>query len=380
MKRPQLARQPNKLLVSWSGVFVLSAFLAAQGIAPSAAAQAAAPSPTAAEPTPGSEPKQPVLPSELLPPRLPLAEGAQTEPEATSLPAVSARPPLAAPADSGGPSHAPAPIPTAELPPVPPEPGAPGVDRLLHEFMATGARLAGRPGGTAQVHFPGSPEQPNWFQVLRATSEDDPLLEDACRKQALRFSVASLAASKGVADESQALQVAAEHMRRHLEFIRAGGVISYADYFKSIAECRAFCGPLVAHLIQCHTLAVSKRTHGLVLFALDSDRVDPRYDAGILEQLEQQLKSDPARHVLLIGRASFVGDLLYNRRLSAKRALAVKDRLVAQGTRRDQVETLWLGWEPPQITPDIAQRYGLREQYQEEGSQRMNQSVVAVLH
>jgi len=313
----------------------------------------------------------PRVPSELLPPRLPLVEDPQTE-----LPAVSARP------ASQGSAAEPAPIPTAKLPPVPPEPPAagPDVDALLHEFMATRARLAGRPGGEAPVHFPGPPEQPNWFQVLRAASQDNPLLEDACRAQALRFSVASLAAAKGVSDENEALQVAAEHMRRHREFVQAGGVISYTDYFKSIAECRAFCGPLVAHLIQCHTLAVSQRTHGVVLFPLDSDRVDPRYDKGVLKQIDQQLESNPERHVLLIGRASFVGDLLYNRRLSAKRALAVRDRLLVQGVRPEQVETLWLGWEPPQITPDIAQLYGLDALYRKEGAQHLNQSVVAVLH
>jgi len=254
------------------------------------------------------------------------------------------------------------------------------VDHLLQEFLATGTQLAGRPGGTSPVHFPGPPGQPNWFQVLRAASQENPLLEDACRKEALRFSVKSLAAAKGVADENEALRVAAEHMRRHREFIRAGGVISYADYFKSIAECRAFCGPLVAHLLRCHTLAVSQRDHGILLFPLDSDQVDPRYEPGVLTRIAKQLQASPERRVLLIGRASRLGDLLYNRRLSARRALAVKDRLTALGAQPDQVETLWLGWEPPQITEEVARLYGLEALVQQEGLQRLNQSVVAVLH
>ena len=55
------------------------------------------------------------------------------------------------------------------------------------------------------------------------------------------------------------------------------------------------------------------------------------------------LDARPDDKVLLIGRASKIGDLRYNRRLSGQRALAVRDVLLAKGVAANRIETLWLG-------------------------------------
>jgi outer membrane protein OmpA-like peptidoglycan-associated protein len=117
-----------------------------------------------------------------------------------------------------------------------------------------------------------------------------------------------------------------------------------------------------------------------VLFELDSDAVDARYEQGALANLAAQLDADPERRVALIGRASRIGELDYNRRLSAQRALAARDRLIALDVAPERVETMWFGWEPPQISAWIADEYGMRELYESEGELRMNQSVVGVVY
>jgi outer membrane protein OmpA-like peptidoglycan-associated protein len=165
----------------------------------------------------------------------------------------------------------------------------------------------------------------------------------------------------------------------HQDFVRSHG-ISYSDYLREISECRSFCAPVVARLMQCQVLSVARNPHGIVLFDLDSSSVDTRYRNGALSNVVTQLGKDPARRVALIGRASLLGDLRYNRRLSAQRALAVRDRLIDLGIEPARLETMWFGWEPPQLSAWVADQYGMRDLFERVGELHINQSVVAVVY
>jgi len=245
--------------------------------------------------------------------------------------------------------------------------------------MATGKDVADRPGGADAVQFPGPAAKPNWFQALVVTRDSNPMLEKQCKKDALALSVATLGEAEGATNESETLRAAAEHMRQHQRFIRENE-ISYSDYLKDIAECRSFCAPLVARLVRCHVLSVARRPHGIVQFALGSDHVEPAYVSGIITEVGRRLEERVDDKVLVIGRASKIGDLRYNRRLSAQRALAVRDALLARGISGDRIELMWFGWEPPQIGALVSREYGLAELYAREGSFRINQSVILVTY
>jgi outer membrane protein OmpA-like peptidoglycan-associated protein len=259
------------------------------------------------------------------------------------------------------------------------EPSISSLDELVEEFMTVSVATAGRPGGDEDVEFPGDDGAPDWFQLLAVTRAENPLLEEQCKKQALQLSVKQLGEARGLADEQAALRAAAEHIRSHQEFVRSHG-ISYSRYLREISECRAFCAPVVARLMQCQVLSVARNPHGIVLFELDSSAVDPRYAGGALSNLMTQLRKDPSRKAALIGRASRIGDLRYNRRLSAQRALAVRDRLVELGVAPERVETMWFGWEPPQLSSWVADQYGMRDLFERVGELRINQSVMAVVY
>jgi outer membrane protein OmpA-like peptidoglycan-associated protein len=253
------------------------------------------------------------------------------------------------------------------------------IDSLVSEFLATSDAVANRPDGMRPVVFTGSEGRPDWYQALVVTNKENPLLEEECKKEALSISVETLREAHGIEEEAAALQQAAHHMREHQDFA-SSHAISYADYLHEIASCRAFCAPLVAHLVRCQVLAVSHSPHGIVLFDLDSDQVDPRYESGLVDEAVATLKQDPRSRVLLAGRASKIGDLRYNRRLSARRALAVRDKLIERGAPADRIKTMWFGWEPPQISSWIASRYGFESLYAREGGHRMNQSVMLVIY
>ncbi len=259
------------------------------------------------------------------------------------------------------------------------------LENLIDQFMETGEDVERRPGGEDRVRVPRTAAgNPSIYQALTVAREDNPLLTKQCRRDAARFSVDALRSAMGLESESAALTAAAAHIQSHLDFIKneLNGSMSYSQYLKAVAECRAFCAPLVVSLVRCHVLSVARRDHGIVLFGFDRFDVDPGYadPNGLIAAVAEALRQDSDRKVLLIGRASKIGNLRYNRRLSARRALSVQDELLALGVSENRVETMWFGWEPPQIDSFIATEYGIGHLLEQEGRQRMNQSVVMVLY
>lgn len=250
------------------------------------------------------------------------------------------------------------------------EEAPPTLDHLVDQFLTTGKAIEQRAGGT-------EPIQGGWYDTLIVTKSDNPLLERGCQRDALQGAVDRLAEAKHL-DHHQAIIAAQEHMSQRQAFLTKNG-ISYAGYLKEVAKCRDFCAPLVASLIQCHILAVSKHPHGIVLFPYDSFEVDRRYIGGMLNTVKDRLQ-DPGLEVLLIGRASNIGDLHYNRRLSGQRALAVSDQLQEKGVPPERIKVMWFGWEPPQIDERVAQEYGIEDLYNNIGNHGLNQSVVIVLY
>jgi outer membrane protein OmpA-like peptidoglycan-associated protein len=253
------------------------------------------------------------------------------------------------------------------------------IDALLDEFMATSEAIRRTPAGEDVVRFIGPEERPNWFQALVVTHEENPLLEEECKKKAFSVSVETLRRAHGFTTSEEALSAATAHMRERQDYARSHDV-SYADYLSHLAECKAFCGPVVAHLIECQVLSVSRNPHGIVLFDLGSDEVDTRYSEGVLEKVSALLEHDEGRKIALVGRASRIGDLEYNRRLSARRALAVRDELIANDVGSERIKTMWLGWEPPQIGSWIAAEYGIENVLADAGELGVNQSVMVVVY
>jgi len=250
-------------------------------------------------------------------------------------------------------------------------------ERSLNELFETSEAISDERGADAQIVFSGV-DQPRWLQGLTVTKSDNPMLERACREQALAANTQRLRDQGAYASESETLRATMEHMHMHHEFIRDNRV-SYAEYLRSLSDCTEFCAPLVASLMQCHVLSVARRPHGIVLFDLGSSRVDARFRDGVIAELAREYSSQPDQNILLVGRASQIGDLAYNRRLAAQRALGVRDELTAAGIPFERIRPIWFGWEPPQIDAMVAQEYGIAELLEEHGKAAVNQSVVMVI-
>jgi len=84
----------------------------------------------------------------------------------------------------------------------------------------------------------------------------------------------------------------------------------------------------------------------IVYFAYDRSSIGSSERAKI-ELVAQYLGQNPTYHVVVEGHADERGSEEYNRGLSERRALAVKEYLVALGVSADRIETLAYGEEKP---------------------------------
>lgn len=222
------------------------------------------------------------------------------------------------------------------------------------------------------------PEGEGQLGYNAVTSDANPVLSDDCHQQAMKQAIVTLSRHEGMTP-AEAVRMGHRHLAEREAAIEEGEV-TYADYIEHIAECKAFCGPLIKELIGCHVAAVRNLDHDVVFFPLDSYEVIGGESERAVAHVAERLNSQPDLGVLLIGRASRIGNVGYNRRLSGLRAAAVGDALTGQGVASERVKRLTFGYEPPQIDQTIADAYGYGDLYSRLGNQRMNQSVLLVLY
>lgn len=222
------------------------------------------------------------------------------------------------------------------------------------------------------------PEGEGQLGYNAVTSDANPLVSDDCHQQAMRDAILHLAAHEHM-EPGAAVRMGRGHLAEREARIEEGEV-TYADYIEHIAECKAFCGPLVKELMGCHVSAVQNLDHQIVFFPLDSFEVAGDASSRAIQRTADTLAIDPERTVLLIGRASRIGKLGYNRRLSGLRANSVRDQLTAGGIDAERVRTLVFGYEPPQLDREIASAYGYGDAFDQIGTSRINQSVLMVVY
>lgn len=241
---------------------------------------------------------------------------------------------------------------------------------LVRQFMKIYSELRAHPAGGEQLDV----EDP--LNALVAAGEGNSLIQEDCRQDALDFAIDTLRHSAGLESTEEARIMAEEHIHHEQEALRGG---NFQDLFQHLSECKEFCRPWISQVILCHIQTMAQRKPGIVLFATNSSQVAPRYVEGLLESVAAGLRGDPSRKVLLVGRASKLGPPGYNRKLSTKRATAVRDVLLDKGVPESQIEVLPLGYEPPQMNLEIGRAYGFEELYLAEGDQFMNQSVTVAV-
>lgn len=220
-----------------------------------------------------------------------------------------------------------------------------------------------------------SPGESDFDLVLLA--DDNPAISDDCYKIVLHHASEAMMHRHPELGRHEALMRGIAHVREMRE-TAAGEGRTYGAFFRHVVDCQEWCQPLVAGLEKCHIEAVGQLGPRAVFFAYNDDQVQPE-EAASLAAVATELGHDPDARVLLVGRASRIGDKLYNRELSERRTVAVQNALIEHGVEAARIQSMWIGWEPPQISSVVAGVYGFGDLYAAKGETAVNQSVMMVI-
>jgi len=213
---------------------------------------------------------------------------------------------------------------------------------------------------------------------LVVLGDENPMISDECYKLALRHAATEMMMADSSLGPSEAVRKGMAHVV-HGRARAATHGRTYGEFFRHVVKCDEWCEPMVVSLEQCHIEAVARLRPWPVFFGFNTSVVDERF-LPELEVVSAELLRSPDSRVLVVGRGSRIGNRDHNRRLSRERAEAVRDRLVTLGAPADRIQALWLGWEPPQIVPEVARAYNLTDAWLLYGRQALNQSVMMVVY
>ncbi|MCB1032987.1 MAG: OmpA family protein, partial [Acidobacteria bacterium] len=166
-------------------------------------------------------------------------------------------------------------------------------------------------------------------------------------------------------------QMALAHLQEETEKLLRGEV-ERAEWYQHVSQCKEFCNHVVSGLLFEHVQQVRSHPHHLVLFGTGSTDVGEAEADPLSAFLET---SSVDSRFLLIGRSSRSGNRALNRELSRQRVQSVLQFLVDQGIPRERTNSFWLGYEPPQLSPELARIYDLDDTLP---SETLNQSVLLV--
>lgn len=166
------------------------------------------------------------------------------------------------------------------------------------------------------------------------------------------------------------------------------GEFTRESWLGHVFECDKCCGPLLAHLMDMHVSQAVGQPHVVVLFDFDTFNIKQNYKEKLDNMINNYFEKGIDK-ILLIGRASQIGERYYNIILSGKRAGEVKDYFIANfGIDESRIRFLYFGYDPPQLTPQYASAYGVTEEelsyidsvFSTSNMSKMNQSVVVVVY
>jgi outer membrane protein OmpA-like peptidoglycan-associated protein len=161
------------------------------------------------------------------------------------------------------------------------------------------------------------------------------------------------------------------HLIEQINKIRLGKYT--ADQLNDhLVNCKKFCWRLLNKIFIANMQEVARLPHKVIFFDLDRDQVTARYRKEVAEFA----KKNNNQTIYLLGRASFIGGLEYNKELSGRRVRQVERVLHTAGMSEYQIKSSWLGYEAPQLTREIAETYQIDPKEYKGDLFNLNQSVV----
>jgi outer membrane protein OmpA-like peptidoglycan-associated protein len=147
---------------------------------------------------------------------------------------------------------------------------------------------------------------------------------------------------------------------------------SEEEFNRHLMSCKRLCGQLVEKMIAASADEIVKEPHDVAFFDLNQDVVSAKYQ----QRARDFARKNKDRNIFMIGRASLIGGADYNTELSARRVKSVRAILRKAGIKEEQIRTLWIGFEAPQLTRALADLYRIDPREYKEDLFQLNQSVL----
>lgn len=144
------------------------------------------------------------------------------------------------------------------------------------------------------------------------------------------------------------------------------------EFIQHVVNCQKFCGQLLDKMIAANTEEMTKVPHDVIFFDINKDALSPRYQQRVRDFVSRNKKES----LVMVGRASRIGGTGYNKALSGRRVKSVTRVLKMAGIRDEQIKSLWIGFEAPQLTRALADLYRIDPNEYKGDLFQLNQSVV----
>ncbi len=148
------------------------------------------------------------------------------------------------------------------------------------------------------------------------------------------------------------------------------------------------CAPILTDVMDQHVTHVVDQPHTVVLFDFDKYALKTEYEEELYTLMTTSFDASRDK-MLLIGRASKIGDRGYNIALSGQRAGEIRDYLMSVlNVNEELIRYQFFGFDPPQLTLDYAARYGVSAadlssvgaNFKIAPEAKINQSVVVIIY
>lgn len=180
-----------------------------------------------------------------------------------------------------------------------------------------------------------------------------------------------------------------EHLQKEKRELQKSG-FSKEVWMHHVFECEKCCASLLVDMMFMHVQRVVEQPHLMVMFDFDKYEIKKIFKKKLNDLVVKNYKKGRDK-ILLIGRASKIGDRAYNIELSGKRAGEVKDYFIEHvGVDASKIRFLYFGYDPPQLSREYAKAYGVTKAqlayidsslpFNNTLKRKINQSVVVIFY
>ena len=222
----------------------------------------------------------------------------------------------------------------------------------------------------------------NYFISSDITNDYDARILVECYKSALRTVVNQRNLSQAEAEKE---------MRIWLSELQTGE-LTRIEFWDRVMECKGYCAPVMATLSVCLLYTYKDYLVAPIIFDFaDSEykentegdsrsRFETHCNSTVIKKAVIKANENPDNRILLVGRASRIGEKFRELKRSEDRVKSVISELYNWGIPNNKIYYRYLGYDEPQIYDKTAEVLNITDIFEGIGEHTINQSVMVYVY